>query len=98
MEFLNSKKFIIIMLIVLVWAGLSGCTPNDYPASNPPHETESEMNDKITKDMETMDREQAQADNPQPADFESIVDALGCMFDPNDCPLKKSKEEQKMDR
>jgi hypothetical protein len=56
------------------------------------------MNNKITKDMETMDREQAQEDSPQPADFESIVDALGCMFDPNDCPLKKSKEEQKMDR
>jgi hypothetical protein len=98
MEFLNSKKFIIIMLIVLVWTGLSGCSPNDYPTQKPPHETDSEMNDKITKDMETMDREQAQADNPQPADFESIVDALGCMFDPNDCPLKKSKEEQKMDR
>jgi len=98
MEFLNSRKFIIIMLIVLVWAGLSGCAPNDYHTQNLPHETKKEMNDKITKDMETMDREQAREDNPQPADFESIVDALGCMFDPNDCPLKKSKEEQKMDR
>jgi hypothetical protein len=64
----------------------------------PPHETEQEMNDKITKEMEAMDQEKAQADNPQPADFESIVDALGCMFDPSDCPLKQSKEEQKMDR
>lgn len=98
MEFLNSKRFIIIMLIVLVWTGLSGCTPGDYPEKQPPHETEKEMNDKITRDMEAMDKEQAQEDYPQPADFESIVDALGCMFDPNDCPLKKSKEEQKMDR
>ena len=86
------------MLIVLVWAGLSGCTPGNYPAQKPPHESEREMNDKITKDMEAMDREQAQEDSPQPADFESIVGALGCIFDPNDCPIKKSKEEQKMDR
>jgi len=98
MELLNSRKFIVIMLIVLVWAGLSGCAPNDYHTQNLPHETEQEMNAEITKDMEAMDNEQARKDNPQPADFESIVDALGCMFDPNDCPLKKSKEEQKMDR
>ena len=56
------------------------------------------MNDKITKDMEAMDKEQADKEITGPTDFESIVDALGCMFDPNDCPLKKSKEEQKMDR
>ena len=98
MEIFNSKKFIIIMLIVLVWAGLSGCTPNDYPDKQPPHETEKEMNDKITKDMETMDKEQAQEDNPQPADFVGIADALGCVFAPDDCVLKKRKEEQKMDR
>ena len=98
MEFLNSKKFIIIMLIVLVWAGLSGCTPNPHPDKQPPHETEQEMNESITKDMEAMDREKAKEEMPGPTDFESIVDALGCMFDPSDCPLKKSKEEQKMDR
>jgi hypothetical protein len=45
-----------------------------------------------------MDREKAKEEMPGPTDFESIVDALGCMFDPSDCPLKKSKEEQKMDR
>jgi hypothetical protein len=56
------------------------------------------MNAEITKDMEAMDREKAKEEMPGPADFESIVDALGCMFDPSDCPLKKSKEEQKMDR
>jgi|TARA_Y100000389_G_C17289116_1_gene427066 hypothetical protein len=98
MEFLNSKKFILMMLIVLVWAGLSGCTPNTHPDKQSPHETEQEMNASITKDMDAIDRDKAQADNDQPADFESIVNALGCMFDPSDCPLKKSKEEQKMDR
>jgi hypothetical protein len=98
MEFLNSRKFIIIMLIVLVWAGLSGCTPNDYPDKQPPHETEQEMNDKITKEMEAMDKEQAMKDNDGPTNFTGIADALGCMFAPDDCPLKKRKEEQKMDR
>ena len=98
MEFLNSKKFIIIMLIVLVWAGISGCTPNDYPDKQSPHETVDEMNAKITKDMEAMDKEQEQQNNPGPTNFESIADVLGCMFAPDDCPLKKRKEEQELDR
>ena len=98
MEFLNSKKFIIMMLIVLVWAGLSGCTPNEYTDKQPPHETNAEMQDKITKDMEAMDTEKANEDMPEPTNFEGIVDALGCMFAPDDCPLKQRKEEQKMDR
>ena len=98
MEFLNSKRFIIIMLIVLVWAAVSGCTPNEHPDKQAPHETEQEMQEKITKDMDAMDREKEQADNPEPANFEGIADALGCMFAPDDCPLKQRNEEQKMDR
>lgn len=86
------------MLIVLVWAGVPGCTPNDYPDTQPPHETNAEMQDKITKDMEAMDKEKAKEDMPGPTNFESIVDALGCTFDPTDCPLKKRKDEQNMDR
>ena len=98
MEFLNSKKFIIIMLIVLVWAGVSGCTPSEQSTKPTPHETEQEMNAEITKDMEAMDKEQANKELTGPTDFESIVDALGCMFAPDDCPLKKRQEEQKLDR
>mgnify|MGYP001213856071 CR=1 FL=1 len=98
MEFLNSKKFIIIMLIVLVWAGLSSCSPTEYPDKQPPHETTEELNDKITKEMDAMDREQADKELTGPTDFESIADALGCMFAPDDCPLKKQKEEQQLDR
>ena len=78
--------------------GLSACSPNPHVNKQPPHETEQEMNESITKDMEAMDREKAKEEMSGPTDFESIVDALGCMFDPSDCPLKKSKEEQKMDR
>ena len=98
MEFLNSKKFIIIILIVLVWAGISGCTQNEHLDKQPPHETNAEMQDKITKDMEAIDKEIAKEEMPGPTNFEGIVDALGCMFAPDDCPLKKRKEEQKMDR
>ena len=96
---MNKKlEWCIIIFLTVILIGLSACSPNPHPDKQPPHETEQEMNAEITKDMEAMDREKAQADNPQPADFESIVDALGCLFDPSDCPLKKSKDEQEMDR
>ena len=95
-----SKKleWCIIIFLTVVLIGLSACSPNPHVDKQPPHETEQEMNESITKDMEAMDREKAKEEMPGPTDFESIVDALGCMFDPSDCPLKKSKEEQKMDR
>jgi len=63
-----------------------------------PHETGEEMTEQITKDMEAMDREKDQADNPGPTNFEGIANVLGCMFAPDDCPLKKQKEEQELDR
>jgi uncharacterized protein involved in copper resistance len=95
-----SKKleWCIIIFLTVILIGLSACSPNPHVDKQPPHETEQEMNESITKDMEAMDREKAKEEMPGPTDFESIVDALGCMFDPSDCPLKKSKEEQKMDR
>ena len=98
MEFLNSKKFIIIMLIVLVWAGLSGCSPTEYANKQAPHETEQEMNAQITKEMEAMDKEKELLDPKGPTNFESIAEVLGCMFAPDECPLKKRQEEQKLDR
>ena len=96
---MNKKlEWCIIIFLTVILIGLSACSPNPHPDKQPPHETEQEMNAEITKDMEAMDRERAKEEMPGPTDFESIVDALGCMFDPSDCPLKKSKEEQKMDR
>ena len=86
------------MLIVLVWAGLSGCSPTEYADKQAPHETEQEMNAQITKEMEAMDKEQAEKENPGPTNFEGISNVLGCMFAPDDCPLKKQQEEQKLDR
>jgi uncharacterized protein involved in copper resistance len=96
---MNKKlEWCIIIFLTVILIGLSACSPNPHVDKQPPHETEQEMNESITKDMEAMDREKAKEEMPGPTDFESIVDALGCMFDPSDCPLKKSKEEQKMDR
>ena len=95
-----SKKleWLIIIFLTVILIGLSACSPNPHPDKQPPHETKDEMQSKITKDMEAMDKENAQQDTPGPTNFEGIVDALGCMFAPDDCPLKQRKEEQKMDR
>ena len=100
MEIFNSKKFIVFMLVLLVWLGLglTSCSQSEHTQKHSPHETEKEMNDKITKDMEAMDREQKDEELTGPADFESIADVLGCMFAPDDCVPAKRKEEQKMDR
>ena len=96
---MNKKlEWLIIIFLTVILVSLSACGPNPHPDKQPPHETEQEMNAEITKDMEAMDREQGDKDNPQPTNFEGIVDALGCMFAPEECPLKKRKEEQKMDR
>jgi hypothetical protein len=95
-----SKKleWLIIIFLTVILIGLSACSPNPHPDKQPPHETKDEMQSKITKDMEAMDKENAQQDTPGPTNFEGIVDALGCMFAPDDCPLKQRNEEQKMDR
>tara|TARA_E500000178_G_C16856647_1_gene677682 strand:- start:607 stop:906 length:300 start_codon:yes stop_codon:yes gene_type:complete len=99
MEFLNSKKFIIIMLIVLVWAGLSSCS-SPKVADNDSHVIEKDWNDldKEQADKEAKDKERATEDNPRPADFVGIADMLGCVFAPDDCVLEKRKQEKKMDR
>jgi len=39
MEFLNSKKFIIAILIVLVWISLSGCANKTFPEQGPKQPT-----------------------------------------------------------
>jgi hypothetical protein len=96
---MNKKlEWCIIILLTVVLIGLSACSSSPHPDKQPPHETEQEMNDSITKDMDSMDRERATKDLPGPTNFEGIVDVLGCMFAPDDCPLKKRKDEQNMDR
>ena len=96
MEFLNSNKFIVFMVVILLWAGIHGCTPKEYMDKQAPHETTDEMNARITEQMDAMDKEEEQFDGP--TNFQGIADVLGCMFAPNDCPLKKRQEEQKLNR
>jgi Na+/H+ antiporter NhaC len=100
MEILNSKKFIVFMLVLLVWTGLgfTSCSKSEYAQKQAPHETPDEMNAKITKDMEAMDKEQADKELTGPTDFTGIAEILGCMFAPDDCIPSKRKAEQEMDR
>ena len=100
MEIFNSKKFIVFMLVILVWTGLglTSCSKTEHAQKQAPHETTKEMNDKITKDMEAMDKEQADKELTGPTDFVGIAEVLGCMFAPNDCVLEKRKQEKEMDR
>ena len=95
-----NKKFewCIIIFLVVILVGLSSCKPKQYVETQSPHETTQELTDKITKEMEAMDKEMTLEQTPGPTNFESIVDVLGCMFAPDDCPLKKRQEEQKLDR
>ncbi len=96
---MNKKlEWLVIIFLLVILVGLSACGPNPHVDKQSQHETTKELTDKITKEMEAMDKEQAMKDNPEPANFEGIVDALGCMFAPDDCPLKQRNEEQKMDR
>ena len=84
------------MVVILLWAGIQGCTPKEYMDKQAPHETTDEMNARITEQMDAMDKEEEQFDGP--TNFQGIADVLGCMFAPNDCPLKKRQEEQKLNR
>ena len=96
---MNKKlEWYMIIFLVIVLVGLSSCNPGQHVDKQSPHETEQEMNAEITKDMDAMDKEKAEQEMPGPTNFEGIVDALGCMFAPDDCPLKKRLEEQKLDR
>ena len=97
MEFLNSQRFILLMLVLLVWTAVSGCSPTEYPDKQAPHETTKELNDKITKEMEAMDREQEPKD-PGAPNFTGIAEILGCMFAPDECIPVKRKAEKEMDR
>jgi len=96
---MNKKtEWCIIIFLTVILIGLPACGPNPHVDKQSPHETEEEMNQQITKDLDAMDKEAELERTPGPTNFESIADALGCMFAPDDCPLKKRTEEQKMDR
>lgn len=84
------------MLVLLVWAGVTGCSPVEFAEKQSPHETKAEMNAEITKDMEAMDNELEPKDTAP--NFTGIVEILGCVFAPDECIPEKRKAEKEMDR
>ena len=92
-------KFLYGLLVILL---LTGCAS-----------TQSNTDAQYEKDWAEVDKlqkqeEQSREDNAIKEEkgtlvdtlgkMDGIVDTLGCMFDPTDCPAKQRAEEQKMDR
>jgi hypothetical protein len=67
-----------------------------FADKQPPHETEQEMHDDITNDMDQADAESNKEETTGVQNIPSIVEALTCMFSPDTC--EAVKQEQKMDR
>ena len=92
-------KFLYGLLVILL---LTGCL-NKQPNTDAQYEKDWAEVDKY-QEQEKQSRE----DNAIKEDkgtlvdtlgkMDGIVDTLGCMFDPTDCPAKQRAEEQKMDR
>ena len=70
---------VVVLLLVLVFAGLSSCAKTDVVQLNQPTPT------KATK--ETTFNENG------PTDFQGIADILGCMFAPQSCQDKEDNTE-----
>ena len=92
-------KFLYGLLVILL---LTGCA-NKQPNIDAQYEK-----DWAEVDKQQEQEEQSREDNAIEEDkgtlldtlgkMDGIVDTLGCMFDPADCPAKQRAEEQKMDR
>ena len=94
---MNKKlEWCIIIFLTVILIGLSACSPNPHPDRQPPHETEQEMHDDITKDMDQADADRNKEEKTGVQNIPTIVEALTCMFSPGTC--EAVKQEQKMDR
>ena len=77
MEFLNSKKFIFIMLMILIWAGLQGCVhKTDVTTKNPtlPNDVNA-----------TVKEEKPHTEIDSIGKMQGVANALVCMFSPDSC-------------
>ena len=95
---MNKKlEWCIIIFLVVILTGLSACSPKRmFVDKQPPHETEQEMHDDITKDMDQADADGNKEETTGVQNIPNIVEALTCMFSPDTC--EAVKQEQKMDR
>jgi len=95
---MNKKlEWCIIIFLTVILIGLSACSPKTmFVDKQPPHETEQEMHNDITKDMDQADADRNKEEKTGVQNIPTIVEALTCMFSPGTC--EAVKQEQKMDR
>ena len=78
MEIFNSKKFIMLIVLLLLWAGLTGCAKKAVYTTNP---TLPDTVEDPKKNTETL--------TDSVGKMQGIANALGCMFAPETCGKNK---------
>ena len=78
MEIFNSKKFIMLIVLILLWAGLTGCGKKAVYKTNP---TLPDTVEDPKKNTETL--------TDSVGKMQGIANALGCMFAPETCGKNK---------
>ena len=78
MEIFNSKKFIMLIVLILLWAGLTGCAKKAVYTTNP---TLPDTVEDPKKNTETL--------TDSVGKMQGIANALGCMFAPETCGKNK---------
>lgn len=78
MEIFNSKKFTILMVLILLLAGLTGCAKHAVYKTNPTlPDTVEDPKDKTETLTDSVGK------------MQGIANALGCMFAPETCNKNK---------
>ena len=92
-------KFLYGLLVMLL---LTGCA-NKQPNTDAQYEKDwAEVDKQQEQEKQSREDNAIKEEKGTLVDtlgkMDGIVDTLGCMFDPTDCPAKQRAEEQKMDR
>ena len=78
MEIFNSKKFIMLIVLILLLAGLTGCAKKAVYKTNP-----------TLPDTVEVPKEKTETLTDSVGKMEGIANALGCMFAPETCGKNK---------
>ena len=84
MEIFNSKKFIMLIVLIILLAGLTGCAKKVVYTENP----------KLPDAVEKTGEKQTMIDSV--GKMEGVANALACIFSPETC--EATKQEREMDR